>query len=150
MATLVIGYGNTLRGDDGVGYLMAEQAATWELPNVTTIACHQLTPELAAHMAECDRVIFIDATRPGTQTEVAWRSLSPRDAPILDAHRSDPADLLRLTAQLYSTAPSAQLLLLPTAAMGFSETLSAIAQAGLATAASQLREVLTTPTNQSE
>jgi hydrogenase maturation protease len=150
MTTLVVGYGNTLRGDDGVGYLMAEQAATWELPNVTTIACHQLTPELAANMAECDRVIFIDATPPGMQTEVVWRSLSPSDAPRLDAHRSDPADLLRLTAQLYGTSPSAQHLLLPTAEMGFSETLSAIAQTGLAAAASQLRECLTTPIRHSE
>jgi len=146
MTTLVVGYGNTLRGDDGVGYRMAEQVELWNLPNVTTIACHQLTPELVANLAECDRVIFIDATPPGMQIEVAWRSLSPSDAPMLEAHRSDPADLLRLTAQLYDTAPSAQHLLLPTAEMGFSETLSAIAQAGLVAAAAQLRAWLTMPT----
>ena len=145
MATLVVGYGNTLRGDDGVGYLLAEQVAAWGLPNVKTIACHQLTPELAANIAECDRVIFIDATLPGMQTEVAWRSLSPSDAPTLDAHRSDPAGLLQLTAQLYETSPSAHQLLLPTAEMEFSETLSAIAQAGLVAATSQLQAFLTTP-----
>ncbi|RZM77728.1 hydrogenase maturation protease [Leptolyngbya iicbica] len=145
MTTLVVGYGNTLRGDDGVGYQLADQVAAWELPNVRAIACHQLTPELAAAMAECDRVIFIDATLPHTQVDVTWRSLSPSDAPGLDAHRSDPADLLRLTAQLYDTVPLAYQLLLPTAAMDFSETLSAIAQAGFDTALSQLWDFLTAP-----
>ncbi len=143
MQTLVVGYGNTLRGDDGVGYWVAEQVAAWNLPEVTTIACHQLTPELAANLAECDRVIFVDATLPGTQTEVKWRSLSPSDTTTLDAHRSDPAELLRLAVQLYDAAPSAQHLLLPTAEMDFSETLSAIAQAGLDDALPQLRKRLT-------
>ncbi|NEQ47882.1 MAG: hydrogenase maturation protease [Leptolyngbya sp. SIOISBB] len=142
MQTLVIGYGNTLRGDDGVGYLAAEQVADWNLLDVTAIACHQLTPELAAALTECDRVIFIDATLPGTETAVQVRSLQPATVASLDAHRSDPAELLQLTAQLYGSSPPAFHLLLPTAEMGFTEDLSAIAQTGLEAALQKVRALL--------
>ena len=142
MLTLVIGYGNTLRGDDGVGYLAAEQVAAWHWPQVRAIACHQLTPELAAEIAECDRVIFIDATVPGTQTTVQLQSLQATASASLDAHRSDPATLLQLTHQLFDQSPEAYHLLLPTAQMEFSETLSAIAQTGLEEALSTVRQLL--------
>ena len=146
MQTLVIGYGNTLRGDDGVGYLAAEQVAAWNLPDVTAIACHQLSPELAAALAECDRVVFIDATLPGAETDVQVRSLQPAAAKGLDAHRSDPAELLQLTVQLYDTSPQAFHLLLPTAEMDFTEELSAIAQVGLEMALQKVRALLQTST----
>jgi len=58
--TFIIGYGNTLREDDGVGYCMAETIAQWNLTGIASKAVHQLTPDLAAHLAEVDRVIFID------------------------------------------------------------------------------------------
>lgn len=145
MQTLVIGYGNTLRGDDGVGYLAAEQVAAWQVPQVRAIACHQLTPELAADIIECERVMFIDAALPGIQTEVALQSLQPTAAAALDAHQSDPTALLQLTAQLFGPPPEAYHLLLPTAHMNFSETLSAIAQVGLSTALTWLRQSLTQP-----
>ena len=142
MQTLVIGYGNTLRGDDGVGYLAAEQVAEWHWPQVRAIACHQLTPELATAIAECDRVIFIDATLPGTQTEVQRQSLQATTSVSLDAHRSDPAALLNLAQRLFDQSPEAHHLLLPTAQMEFSETLSAIAHAGLEEALLTVRQLL--------
>jgi hypothetical protein len=70
ITVLVIGYGNTLRGDDGVGYQVAETVAEWQLPQVRSIAVHQLLPELAADIAEVDLVIFVDAvvaTAPAKQ-----------------------------------------------------------------------------------
>jgi hydrogenase maturation protease len=134
MKILVIGYGNPLRGDDSVGYRLAEQVATWNWPHVQAIACHQLTPELAATMAECDVVIFVDAALPGTQAAVAVQALSVGQATPLETHFSHPAALLRLTQQLYDQQPEAHQILIPTAEMGFSESLSAIAQAGLVTA----------------
>jgi hydrogenase maturation protease len=45
---LLIGYGNTLRNDDGVGVRIAEIIAEENRPHVQVIATHQLTPELAA------------------------------------------------------------------------------------------------------
>ena len=44
---LVIGYGNTLRGDDGVGPRVAEAIEKLNLPGVRTLVCQQLSPEHA-------------------------------------------------------------------------------------------------------
>ncbi len=41
---LVIGYGNTLRSDDGAGKRVAELVAEWQLLNVRSLLVHQLTP----------------------------------------------------------------------------------------------------------
>lgn len=46
---LVIGIGNPLRGDDGVGALLAEQ--------VGGCSVQHLTPELAAELAELEAVL---------------------------------------------------------------------------------------------
>ena len=42
---LVIGYGNTLRGDDGVGPRVAVAVEDLQLPGVRTLVCQLLTPE---------------------------------------------------------------------------------------------------------
>ena len=58
---LVIGYGNTLRGDDGVGPHVAEAIGAMRLPEVHTIVCQQLSPEHAAPISLAETVIFVDA-----------------------------------------------------------------------------------------
>lgn len=58
---LVIGYGNTLRSDDGVGYRIAETVAQWNLTSVRSLSVQQLTPELAETMSHAKTVIFVDA-----------------------------------------------------------------------------------------
>lgn len=71
-ADLVIGIGNPLRGDDGVGRWLAERAEqlppgtpTGDPPLVRTV--QQLTPELAAELTDARRVLFIDAWWPPGQ-----------------------------------------------------------------------------------
>lgn len=58
---LVIGYGNTLRKDDGVGPALAETVATLGLPGVEVLSCPLLTPELAAPISDAKVVLFINA-----------------------------------------------------------------------------------------
>jgi Ni,Fe-hydrogenase maturation factor len=59
---LVIGYGNTLRRDDGVGVRVAEAvAADPRFAHVRVLAVHQLTPELALDIGSASLVIFVDA-----------------------------------------------------------------------------------------
>jgi len=57
---LVIGIGNPLRSDDGVGWWLARRAERW-LPPSQLRAVQQLTPELSADVAAAARVLFIDA-----------------------------------------------------------------------------------------
>jgi hydrogenase maturation protease len=138
VTTLIIGYGNTLRGDDGVGYRAAEQVEAWNLPGVRAIACHQLTPELAADMAECDRVIFVDATLPGTHTAVSVQSLQPDPTP-LETHFSTPVGVLQMAQQLFNHCPEAYQVLIPTHSMEFTESLSPLTQTALKTALRAIR-----------
>src|ERR1017187_9377874 len=58
---LVVGYGNSLRRDDGVGLRVAEAIEALQLPGVRTLTCQLLTPEYADPMARVRRVIFVDA-----------------------------------------------------------------------------------------
>ena len=143
VTTLVIGYGNTLRGDDGAGYRVAEQVETWNAPAVRSLPCHQLTPELAAEMAECDRVIFVDATLPGTHTTVAVQPLQPDPTP-LETHFSTPAGLLQLTQQLFDCCPEAYQVLMPTRSMAFTESLSALTQTALKIALQEIQTLCET------
>ncbi len=133
--TLVIGYGNTLRSDDGVGPAIAQAVSEWENPHIRTIICHQLTPELADPIAAADLVIFVDAIAHigDSHPEIVVQSLSPNllssgaeMTPNWMAHRCHPTTLLSLAQWLYHHAPKAWLVAIPAVsfAMGceFSET----------------------------
>jgi hydrogenase maturation protease len=129
MKTLVIGYGNGLRGDDAVGPRAAEQVEGWDLPGVTSLAVHQLTPELAAAIAEAEAVWFIDACieGPGRVEPVVPSEPDSR----LD-HLWSPGVLLYLAKSLYGAEPPAYHLLIPAVEFGYGVDLSAIARDGLA------------------
>ena len=59
-STLIVGYGNDLRSDDGAGVIVARKVAVlW--PQARVIVVHQLTPELAEDIAMAGKVIFVDA-----------------------------------------------------------------------------------------
>ena len=104
---LVIGYGNTLRSDDGVGQWVAKQVETWKLPNVRSRSVFQLTPELAKDISQAKLVIFVDAVADLAQTEsdIEIKPLQPEDINISLGHQSDPRSLLYLTQTVYGYVP---------------------------------------------
>jgi hydrogenase maturation protease len=64
--TVVIGYGNPLRGDGGAGFHVATELRRGRR---NAIPVPQLGPELVDEMAGAGRVVFVDAdvaTLPGT------------------------------------------------------------------------------------
>ena len=73
---LVIGYGNELRGDDGVGPRVARAVSDWRLPGVTALAVHQLAPELAEPLSLSDAAVFVDAAVVGGD-RVEVREIAP-------------------------------------------------------------------------
>ena len=107
--TLIIGYGNALRGDDAVGLHAAHELESLFLgdPEVGVIACHQLTPELADDISACELVIFLDASCEGKAGTVRCRPISLQSAPGAFTHQLDPASLLSAAEQLYGEAPPA-------------------------------------------
>jgi hypothetical protein len=76
---LLIGYGNELRGDDGVGPYVAREIDRRDLPGVRTFALHQLAPELAEEIAGADGVIFVDAEECGASDEIVHLEVEPAD-----------------------------------------------------------------------
>ena len=48
---LIVGYGNPIRVDDGVGQAVITEVEQWNLTNVRSLSIHQLTPAVAAEMA---------------------------------------------------------------------------------------------------
>jgi hydrogenase maturation protease len=104
---LIIGYGNPLRGDDGVGWEVASHLAA-AIPSETAhiLTVHQLTPELAEPISEADLVIFIDASNvgePGT-----WRcdQVKPRSTSGNSlGHHFDVAGLLAYSQAAFNATP---------------------------------------------
>ena len=106
---LLIGYGNTLRGDDALGPVAIERLRLL-LPEAELISCHQLGPELAERMAACDLAIFIDATCDGEPGAVHVERLQPAAEHSGSlTHHLGPAALLELAHALYGHAPQAML-----------------------------------------
>jgi len=135
---LVIGYGNTLRGDDGVGPRVAEAIGHLRLPGVRTLICPLLTPELADPISRAGTVIFVDAA-VDAPTEVQWRRLEPNATTQLMAHAADPRTMLALARDVFGHTPQAWWLTIPAVDLSFREEFSTAAQGGFAEAVEKIQ-----------
>ena len=116
---LLIGIGNPLRGDDGVGALLLEELArelgAWSTASAELKAVHQLTPELALLVGESRRVLFLDACVSPRTTEpwierLAHQSVQPE---ALGGHCFSPQAVVALARGLYGWAGEGALLRVP-------------------------------------
>ena len=132
---LIIGYGNSLRRDDGAGLVLAERlAGLWQAEghSVRLLLTQQLTPEMALDLAEEDvgGVIFVDASVE-PRTEVALLpvddeySTSGSDRHAGLNHHVGTAMLLTYAERLYGHRPMAWLLPVPAVDLAHGEGLSA-------------------------
>ena len=137
---LVLGYGNTLRRDDGVGPKAADAIEALALPGVRTLACALLTPELADPISRARSVVFVDAAVDAPR-EVQLRKLAPADSSQLMAHAANPATMLALARDVFGHAPEGWLLTIPVEDMGIGEDLSLFAQCGLEIALEEIKNL---------
>jgi hydrogenase maturation protease len=140
---LVIGYGNTLRRDDGVGPKVADAIAALALPGVMAVAHPLLTPELADPISRARIAVFVDAAVDAPR-EVQLRKLAPADTSQIMAHAASPATMLALARDVFGHAPEAWLLTIPAENIGIGEELSAFAQRGLETALGEIKQLAKT------
>ena len=136
---LVIGYGNTLRRDDGVGPGVAEAVAGLALPGVRTLACPLLTPELAEAVSQAHVAIFVDAAVDAPR-EVQLRTLAPAGSSQVMAHAASPATLLALARDVFGHAPEAWWLTIPVEDLGIGEELSPLARRGFEIAVREVKK----------
>jgi hydrogenase maturation protease len=130
---LVIGYGNALRGDDGVGCEVARRLEERALPDgITVVSVHQLLPELAEPISRAARVIFIDADAELPAGEFRSRAVSPsKPANAAIGHHQTPGEILRLAHDLYGYAPPATLWSVGGENFGYQDRLSPIVHRAL-------------------
>ncbi len=108
---LLIGYGNTTRGDDGAGRLLAERIETlWAGTSHRAVSCHQLLPEHIDLVRTAGLVLFVDAAADDPAGSVRLVRLQPDPAGAAASHRLDPAALLALAEALGGQSPPAFLL----------------------------------------
>ena len=122
---LVVGFGNELRGDDGVGQVVAEalwsqRHGTRALAGAAFIWSAQLLPEMALDLSRASFAIFVDAaydgSAPGSVRFVRLdNDVTPKD-PVGQVAGAfgcwvdlSPTALLSLSAELYGAAPPAAL-----------------------------------------
>jgi hydrogenase maturation protease len=127
---LVIGYGNTLRSDDGVGPRVAAEVEKLRLPGVLTLSCPQLTPELADPLSQAAAAVFVDAS-VDQRGPVRMSRLDPSESSQILAHAADPRVLLALARDAFGRAPEAWMVTIPARELGFGERLSRTARLGL-------------------
>ena len=114
LSTLVIGYGNTLRGDDGAGILAAELLMDRiHDPEIEILPLHQLTPELMEPISRVAHVIFIDAAASGRPGKVHRIPLRPAPVCARFSHVTTPESLLAGAQSLYGHTPEATLYTIP-------------------------------------
>jgi hydrogenase maturation protease len=111
--TLVYGYGNPGRQDDGAGVVLVDELAAWAQssgrPSLTFDSNYQLNVEDALAAAEQDVVVFADASRDQPEG-FRFRRLRPRAARSFSTHAMSPEHVVALSRELYGARPAAYLL----------------------------------------
>lgn len=121
---LVVGYGNPLRGDDGLGWhAAAALAADPRLADADVLARHQLTPELAEDIANARLAVLIDASLGDTPGRVSIREVAPASGPSW-SHHLRPEDVVGLARALFGAAPQVFLVTVAGARFGYGTQLS--------------------------
>lgn len=124
--TLIIGYGNSLRGDDAIGIRAAELLRRRDPgPEVEILSVHQLTPELVDPISRARRVIFIDAAEGATPGLICERRIHADLSARPFTHVATPEALLAGASALYGNEPPATLITVTAATFELGEGLSA-------------------------
>jgi hydrogenase maturation protease len=139
---LVIGYGNPLRGDDGLGPHVAETLAARGWPGVRVLTRHQLVPELAADLAGARWAVFVDARAGAAAPGVDVARITPGEAEAWTTHRADPRALLALARAVYGRAPAAWWVTVVGREFGFGEGLSPAAREAARAAVARVEAIL--------
>jgi hydrogenase maturation protease len=137
---LLVGYGNTLRSDDGVGPKVVEAIAALKLPGVETLIYDLLTPEVADPISRADTVVFVDAAIEAS-AEVQLRALSPADSSQVMAHAANPRTVLALARDVFGHTPKAWWLTIPVKDIGIGEHFSNLARKGVGRAIQKIRDL---------
>ena len=141
---LILGYGNTLRRDDGVGAIAASLLAAdprLQRDEVEVREAYQLLPEMSMDLAEVSLAIFVDADAAGLPGSIEIHHIDPataaredadaRGEPGASSHHVGGGELVAMAAKLMGRAPEAVALCIGVADLGLGEGLRPAVEAAL-------------------
>lgn len=120
--TLIIGYGNADRQDDGVGWHILKNLAErvgQSVPDdpgeaieitsdkVDLLFILQIYPELAETISQYERVCFVDAHTSDIPESIAWTALDPAYEKSPLTHHMSPKTVLSIATTIYDCNPEA-------------------------------------------
>lgn len=139
MRTLIIGYGNVDRQDDGVAWHVLQEVlrslgyaqinlfdsdSPVKCGDVSFLFQLQLVPEFSELLAEYDQVCFVDAHTGSVPEDVHFEVLVPGYQHSPFTHHLTPNSLLAMTSSVYHKSPEAILVSIRGFEFGFSSDLS--------------------------
>ena len=108
--TLVLGFGNPARGDDGLGPALIARLQNAGVEWLETRCDYQLCVEDAMDIGKFGHVLFVDACKTAAAPYTRY-ALPEKPAPqTLDTHNLSPEALMFLARTLFSASTSASVL----------------------------------------
>jgi hydrogenase maturation protease len=137
--TLILGYGNPDRQDDGVAWMIVKEVAerlaidppSLDDPlvssmsgNITLHVALQLLPEMAELISKYERACFVDAHTGRVPEDLSIEPLGAEFQKSPFTHHLAPQTLLSLSKTLYQNSPEAELVSVRGYEFGFTNQLS--------------------------
>lgn len=110
--TILIGIGNSGRGDDGLGWAFLESIDQKEYFKGQIHYRYQLGIEDAELISHATEIVFVDAFAQPLADGFEWKPCRPARDFAFTSHIIRPETLLYLCEDLYDKLPSAHLLLI--------------------------------------
>lgn len=148
--TLIIAFGNPLRGDDGLGPALAQRLRSRLTdPSIEILIVHQPLPELAELIAQAEQLLLIDAAvhlPPGQiqLCELPNTTIDPSNFP-LTTHHIAPLTLVQLAQVLFGHRPRTWILALGAADFSYRSSPSPAAAQALDQAQTAVERLLQQP-----
>jgi hydrogenase maturation protease len=130
---LIVGYGNTLRRDDGFGWRAAQLLAEDpRLRGARVMWQQQLTPELAVDFSRAALVVLLDITDGAEAGAISARRLDPMSAAESAwTHHLEPAALIAMARDLWNASPALFVVSVGAASLEVGDGLSAAVEGAL-------------------
>jgi hydrogenase maturation protease len=133
---LIVGYGNALRTDDGLGWHAAARLSDDpRLRGTQVLWQHQLAPELAVDVSKASLVILIDVSVEEEPGAISVRRLDAAgggpDAGSAWSHHVEPGALVALARKLWGASPPVFVVSVGAASLDVGDRLSPAVEAAL-------------------
>jgi hydrogenase maturation protease len=131
---LLIGIGNSGRGDDGLGWAFADCVKSLGLNFIDFEYRYQLQIEDSLAVSRYDRVIFADASHEQLDNGFTLKACTPVRHYFFSSHMQSPETILYLSDDLFGKLPEAHTLAITGKDWELKTTLSRVAESNLVNA----------------